>query len=106
MTPEGELKHQVKAWFEGHAYCYYFMPVQVGYGRRTLDYLICWNGMFIACEAKRKGGIARAYQQKLVAQIRACGGVAFVFDDMEDFEACMAGAEARRKALHANPVRA
>jgi hypothetical protein len=84
-TPEGEVKAAAKKWFKGRD-AYLFMPVNTGYGKRTLDFLICMSGRFIACEAKRRNGRGQAFQQKIAEEIRNVGGIAFIFDDVEDLE--------------------
>ena len=83
-TPEGLTKADIKKYLDGNRPdCYYFMPVQMGYGKRTLDFLICWRGQFIACEAKKKGGKAQAFQRKIARDINAAGGIALIVDRIE-----------------------
>jgi len=89
VTPEGELKAKIDRWLSQQLDCYWFKPVQTGFGKRTLDYLICFRGRFVACEAKRKGGKAQGFQEELVRKIEAAGGNAFIFDDFDAFVAWM-----------------
>lgn len=83
-TPEGDVKKTVKQWLTDQG-VYYHMAVGFGYGRRTLDFLVCFHGRFAAFEAKRKGATAQAFQNKLVRDIKNAEGIAFVFDSFEDF---------------------
>jgi hypothetical protein len=60
---------------------YWFMPVPYGYGKSTVDYLICHYGLFIGIEAKAPGKRPTARQRQIMEEIVAAGGVAFVIDD-------------------------
>lgn len=53
-TPEAKVKRKVKELLNAEG-VYYFMPVQVGYGARTLDFLCCHKGQFFAIETKAPG---------------------------------------------------
>jgi hypothetical protein len=79
MTPEGRVKKQVSALLAAHG-CYYFMPVQAGYGMSTLDYLGCHNGHFFAIETKKPGGKPTTRQQSIMSLIESSGGAVFVID--------------------------
>lgn len=56
---------------------YYFMPVQMGYGATTLDFLVCYQGMFFGIETKREGVNSATLQQACVMRdiARSGGGV-------------------------------
>lgn len=79
MTPEGRVKAKINKVLEKHG-AYKFMPVQTGYGTKTLDYLICAGGYFIAIEAKRPGKEPTKKQELTAREIRAAGGVVFMID--------------------------
>lgn len=84
-TPEGAVKDDVKKLLDSYGErLYYFMPVQQGYGRRGLDFFVCFKGMFLAIETKRKGGYAKKFQADLVEQVRDAHGHALVTDTVED----------------------
>lgn len=54
MTPEGLVKRELRKLLkEIGAYAHW--PVPVGYGRSTLDALICYRGRFYGVECKREG---------------------------------------------------
>lgn len=89
-TPEGDVKAEIKAVLESKGdSLYYFMPVQTGYGKRGVDFFVCYKGMFVAIEAKRKGGYAKKFQIELVEQIRDAHGHAIVADSVRDVVAVL-----------------
>lgn len=82
-TPEASVKDAIKTYL-AELGCYYFMPVQMGYGRSTLDFLVCYRGQFVAIEAKKKGKpVPTARQTQIMREIIRAGGHAFVADDVE-----------------------
>jgi len=84
-TPEGITKNEIKGLLDSYGdKLYYFMPVQMGYGRRTVDFLICFRGLFIAIEAKRRGAGARKFQLRLLDQVRGAGGTARCIDWVQE----------------------
>lgn len=83
MTPEGERKLAVKKWLTAIG-AYWFMPVQTGYGKKTLDFLCCYRGFFFAVETKGNENAYRPHQAVIAAEIESDkpGGVCFlVLDD-------------------------
>jgi hypothetical protein len=82
ITPEGRVKAQIKAYLNSIG-AYWFMPVQTGYGKPTLDFLVCWKGRFFGIEAKRSGKALTKFQKLIVAEIERAGGVAFMADNVE-----------------------
>jgi hypothetical protein len=77
MTPEGKVKAEIKAYLDSIG-AYYFMPVQMGYGAKTLDFLVCYKGRFIGIEAKREDAEATKYQIQTMRHIAEAGGDALV----------------------------
>jgi len=68
--PEGEVKQEVLRGLAGIG-AYYFMPVQTGFGKRTVDILACYKGRFIAIECKRaEGGCLRRYNGTCCVPLR------------------------------------
>ena len=63
---------------------YLFMPVPMGLGATTLDYLICIDGVFIAIETKANGGKLTPRQKLTIATINEAGGHTYVVDDKTD----------------------
>lgn len=84
-TPEGKVKKEIKAFLESIG-AWYFMPVQTGYGRRTLDFLGCYRGRFFAIEAKRGDRIEKpaAFQALEIHEILSHGGLAFMAQSVDD----------------------
>lgn len=79
MTPEGKVKAQVKKLLDQFPH-YRHMPVQMGMGKTTLDFLICYNGKFCGIETKRPGKEPTPLQRQTIREIRAAGGDTFVID--------------------------
>ena len=82
MTPEAEVKVALKKRLDELG-LYYFMPVQTGYGTRTLDFLVC-GGRFIGIETKAPGEAPNLSQQCTAARIIAAGGTVYVIDNVGD----------------------
>ncbi len=87
-TPEGKPKDEIRKWLESIG-AYVFSPVQMGYGRRTLDLLVCIGGKFIAIEVKAKGKKPTEKQFKTIKQINTAGGYAFWCDSLEGAKAVL-----------------
>lgn len=80
-TPEGKVKDKINKLLDSYGEAIYrFMPVQMGYGRKTVDYLLCVRGSFVAIEAKRPGGVPTPQQEDTLAQVEGAGGRSFVVD--------------------------
>jgi hypothetical protein len=80
-TPEGRIKNKIKKLLDIQNDVYYFMPISTGFGKRTVDYLICVRGQFVAVEAKRPGGKATSKQASVLLEIENAGGSTFVVND-------------------------
>lgn len=91
MTPEGKVKKAIKAYLDS-IHCYYFMPVQTGFGRATVDILVCHKGQFYGIEVKKpdpKNPIPKvtARQDEIMFLIRQAGGIAFATSSVEHVKA-------------------
>jgi hypothetical protein len=87
MTPEGKIKARINKLldsYEGHMYRY--MPVPSGYGKQSVDYLVCVDGLFVGIEAKKPGERPTARQDGVLEDIRAAGGSTFVVNDDASLE--------------------
>jgi len=82
VTPEGAVKKAVKKVLDDMG-CYYFMAVQSGYGRRTLDFLVCHKGCFLGIETKAAGGKLTPLQKVCIKDIEAAGGECITIDSVE-----------------------
>lgn len=80
MTPEGRVKKDLKELLDNYEKIYIFNPVPYGYGKSSLDTLICFRGRFIAIEAKAPGKEPTPRQRFTTREIRAAGGRVFRFD--------------------------
>jgi len=82
MTPEGKIKSKINTLLDTYGdRIYKFMPVPTGYGKRTVDYLLCVLGQFAAIEAKKPGGKPTGKQADTLEAVVKAGGIAFVIDD-------------------------
>ncbi|EIZ87132.1 VRR-NUC domain superfamily [Methylobacterium sp. GXF4] len=87
MTPEGKVKKKVKDLFTQYPHIFYDMPVPGGYGKSTLDFICCINGLFFAVETKAPNKEPTKRQEGLMNDILAAGGAVFVVagDDQYGF---------------------
>lgn len=82
QTPEGKVKDKIKKILKANN-VYFAMPMGTGYGNAGVpDFLCCFGGRFLAIEAKAAGGKPTALQMKNIAEIEACGGAAWVVDEL------------------------
>lgn len=90
MTPEGLTKKEIRAVLDSYGdELWYDMPVKFGYGKRVVDFLICFRGFFLAIEAKRKGAGARKFQVRILEQVRRAGGGALCVDNAQQLHAAL-----------------
>ena len=77
-TPEAKVKRKVSQLLKRAEECYYFMPVQSGYGSSTLDYLGISKGRGFAIETKAPGKEPTMRQKIIIREILESGGKIFV----------------------------
>lgn len=86
MTPEGRVKDGVKRYLKALG-AYYFMPVQNGMGSRSLDFLVCYQGRWIAIETKA-GAKGMTPKQNLTAkEMQAAGGITILVNESDTIPA-------------------
>ena len=71
---EAQVKKAYRAFLREKG-AWLYSPVPMGYGRKTIDDLVCYRGRFIGIEAKRPGEVATKKQELTLAEITAAGGV-------------------------------
>jgi hypothetical protein len=82
QTPEGKVKDKIKKILRANN-IYFAMPMGTGYGNAGVpDFLCCFNGKFLAVEAKAQGNKTTALQEKNLNEIQECGGHAWVVDEL------------------------
>ena len=84
MTPEGRIKREVNKLLTFTAMSYplwIFKPVQIGYGTRALDYLLCINGHFASIEAKAPDEELTPHQKMTAKNILESGGSVFIISE-------------------------
>jgi len=79
-TPEGKVKTEIKKLLNKYG-AYSHMPVQNGMGAPTLDFVCCYNGLYLAIEAKTNGKKPTPRQRKTMEQITKAGGIAIWVDE-------------------------
>ena len=92
MTPEYRVKARLKKRLkeEFGSECYWFMPVQSGFGSPSLDFLICISGLFVSIETKAPGKKPTPLQETTIANMRAAGALVFVVDGDESLDDAIA----------------
>jgi hypothetical protein len=82
VTPEGKIKAKVKRILDQFK-CYYFMPVQMGYGAAGLDFhcLLPILALAFFIETKAPGRMLTPRQDNLVNHLRNLGVKVFVIWD-------------------------
>lgn len=80
LTPEGRIKQRVSKFLGTMPGLYYYMPVQAGYGRATLDYVGCYLGHFFSIETKAPGKHPTDRQEVVITAMRRSGAAVFVID--------------------------
>lgn len=88
-TPEGKVKQKITTYLKHLDRCYFFKPVQMGMGTRTVDVLCCINGRFVAIEVKAAGERPTKLQEHCLRDIEHAGGIAFWTDSYEGFFATL-----------------
>ena len=86
-TPEGKVKEKVKKLLDSYVGIYWFMPVPFMYQARSVDFLICYTGRFIAVETKAAGKKLSAHQKLVFKKIEDAGGKTFVVSTDVELEA-------------------
>ncbi len=77
---EAKVKDRVKKLLKEYR-CYWFMPVQSGYGSASLDFLGTHRGRFFAVETKAPGKRLSPRQELIADEIRAAGGAVFIIGE-------------------------
>lgn len=79
-TPEGRVKTAVNKVLDQYQPIYVYMSVPYGYGKSTLDYLVCYRGHFIAIETKAPGETPTSRQNSILREIAGAEGFTLVID--------------------------
>lgn len=86
MTPEGAIKAKISRVLNKHG-AWSLMPVPTGFQGKTIDFVVCCKGWFIAIEAKRPGKDATTRQSYVLGLIREAGGLTYIIDSQEGVDA-------------------
>lgn len=82
---EKQVKSDVKKYLDSLG-AYWFMPVPMAFGVRTIDFLCCVRGRFLGVETKATGGHPTQAQKNTMAKIRLAGGLAIAVDNIESLK--------------------
>jgi len=86
-TPEGRVKAKVKQALKVFGTdCWYFMPVQSGFGRPALDFMCCIRGRMVAIETKAPGGELSPTQRSTKAMLELAGAIVLIVWDETSLE--------------------
>ena len=85
MTPEGKVKARINRILTQAKNVWYFMPVQNGMGKATLDYLGWQDSCAFAIEAKAPGKLPTPRQMMTIADMRKAGAKVFIIDGTDEF---------------------
>lgn len=86
-TPEGRVKQMIRRVLNSYGHgIHYEMPVPSAFGSRTVDFLVCAWGVFVAIEAKAGKNEVTLRQKEYLKSVSTAGGVALVVrDDGEEW---------------------
>lgn len=90
-TPEAKVKAKIKAWLKARG-IWFCTPIGSGFGVSGVpDFICCWNGRFLAIEAKAPGkrNNTTDLQDLQLAAIRKASGIALVVDDIKQLDALL-----------------
>lgn len=80
---ERNVKDDVKDFLTSIG-AYWWMHVPSGYGKSSLDFVVCYRGRYIEIETKRPGVTRPTVRQgEIIKAVRAAGGIAIVADSVE-----------------------
>lgn len=85
-TPEGKVKDEVKRILNtGGAAMWYFMPVQTGRGKKTIDFIGFFHGQGFGIETKAPGERPTEYQDDDIRLMQDAKCTVFVIDGTDDY---------------------
>ena len=91
----------IRAVLDKHkGWVYYYMPVQNGMGRPSLDFIGCAAGLMFAIEAKAPPKSVTKRQQLTINEMESAGAQVFVVkdkDSLAEFEAWLGSVQAKRE---------
>ena len=85
MTEEGKVKAVINKILLQAKNVWWFMPVQNGMGKATLDYIGAHYGHAFAIEAKAPGKAPTPRQENTIREMRAAGVAVFIVDGTERY---------------------
>lgn len=87
MTPHGQLCADICTFLKEHE-IYYVRTNSHGYGRKGIpDILACYQGKFVAIEAKVGKDHLTPWQERELVSVRTAGGIALEVRSVQDLGA-------------------
>jgi len=83
---EADVKKALKSYLDEIG-AYYYMAVPMGYGKHTLDFLVCHKGHFYGIETKRPGVDKTTLAQSCVMREIASAGGGVILENSVNLEA-------------------
>ena len=110
---EKDVKKRVSALLRlamEHEPLYVWMPVVTGWGKRSLDYICCIQGQFLAIETKATGEWLRPDQRERAREMLKSGAKVFIISGPDGYGALERYLESRitsfgQARAHADPRR-
>lgn len=87
---ERDVKRRVTALLSlasEHGPLYWWLPVVTAYGKRSLDYICCIDGQFIAIETKATGEWLRPDQRQRARDLYEAGARVFIISGPDGYGA-------------------
>jgi hypothetical protein len=87
---EKDVKRRISALLSlasEHGSLYKWMPVVTTFGKRSLDYICCINGQFVAIEAKASNEWLRPDQRERAREMVKAGGKVFIISGEAGYRA-------------------
>jgi len=84
VTAHADLCDEIKDWLT-KAGAWFFRPNSHGYGKKGVpDFVACYQGRFVAIEAKVAPDKPKPWQARCIADIQSAGGIAIVVHDVAE----------------------
>lgn len=96
---EKKVKEKLKLHLKALG-AYFFMPVQMGMGATTVDFLCCIEGYFVGIETKAPGKTPSLRQRLTLQEIENAGGISLWGDDPSSIVSQLQAILRAKKAEH------
>lgn len=91
MTPEGELKKEIKALLNERGAFWSMIPGGAYAKTGDPDMVVCYRGQYVAIEAKTIDGVQSNWQKMREVEVRRAGGLYVLARSVLDVTAALDG---------------